>query len=391
MSYTLRGRLESRLAAAGFPFLVACIVAVALHRWWPVELVGAMVAAGLVLDMVYDRYLPYQPGWVGLPLGVLELGATMGLVRLLDVGAPLRPALWFFAGSWLVAQLLAHAGFPLLRLTYAEDGGELGRPGTATLLAAPAALLAVVGTAFATLPPTVVLEAGVHRGPLVLDHSQKLVGEPGAVVQGGIVITADDVTVRDLAVVGGENGVEIEGAENVLLQNISITGATMDGIQARRSSLTIRDCVVRMTGSYTQGIDISFGFDLPPSRVTDCTVIGGQEGIVSHMAHVDFRENYVRETTFRGIVVTEMSMGTVTRNAVEDSIGVGIYCGDYSHCDISRNSLRGIRPDRSSDDRLTHGVGILSHFYAQAQISDNGVVDSPGGVRAATGGTIEHD
>jgi hypothetical protein len=146
-----------------------------------------------------------------------------------------------------------------------------------------------------------------------------------------------------------------------------------------------------MTGSYTQGIDISFGFDLPPSRVTDCTVIGGQEGIVSHMAHVDFRENYVRETTFRGIVVTEMSMGTVTRNAVEDSIGVGIYCGDYSHCDISRNSLRGIRPDRSSDDRLTHGVGILSHFYAQAQISDNGVVDSPGGVRAATGGTIEHD
>lgn len=391
MSYTLRGRLESRLAAAGFPFLVACIVAVALHRWWPVELVGAMVAAGLVLDMVYDRYLPYQPGWVGLPLGVLELGATMGLVRLLDVGAPLRPALWFFAGSWLVAQLLAHAGFPLLRLTYAEDGGELGRPGTATLLAAPAALLAVVGTAFATLPPTVVLEAGVHRGPLVLDHSQKLVGEPGAVVQGGIVITADDVTVRDLAVVGGENGVEIEGAENVLLQNISITGATMDGIHARRSSLTIRDCVVRMTGSYTQGIDISFGFDLPPSRVTDCTVIGGQEGIVSHMAHVDFRENYVRETTFRGIVVTEMSMGTVTRNAVEDSIGVGIYCGDYSHCDISRNSLRGIRPDRSSDDRLTHGVGILSHFYAQAQISDNGVVDSPGGVRAATGGTIEHD
>jgi Right handed beta helix region len=391
MSYTLRGRLESRLAAAGLPFLAACIVAVAVHRWWPVELVGAMVAAGLVLDMVYDRYLPYQPGWAAAPLGLLELGATMGLVFLLDIAAPLRPALWFFAASWLVAQLLAHAGFPLLRLTYAEDGGELGPPGTATLLAAPAALLVVLGTAAATLPPTVVLDAGVHPGPLVLDHSQKLVGEPGAVVRGGIVITADDVTVRDLAVVGGDYGIDVQGAENVLLQDISISGATMDGIHARRSSLTIRHCMIRMTGEYTQGIDISFAFDLAPSRVRDCTVVGGREGIVSHMAHVDFRENYVRETTFRGIVVTEMSMGAVTRNGVEDTIGVAIYCGDYSHCDISRNSVRAIRPDLSSADRLSHGLGILSQFYAQARISDNGIVDSPGGVRASSGGTIERD
>jgi hypothetical protein len=391
MSYTLRGRFESRLAAAGLPFLAACVLAAVVHRWWPLELVGAMVFVGVALDLVYDRYLPYQPGWAALPLGVLELGATVGLVRVLEIDAPLRPALWFFAGSWLVAQLLAHAGFPLLRLTYAEDGGEFGETGTAVLLVAPTAALLLLGTAAATQPPMVVLEAGVHRGPLALDHSQTLVGEPGAVVRGGILITADDVTVRDLSIVGGEYGIEVEGAESVHLQDISVSGASMDGIHARRSSLTIRHCVVRMTGDYTQGIDISFAFDLQPSRVTDCTVIGGQEGIVSHMAHVEFRENYVRETTFRGIAVTEMSMGTVTRNAVEDTIGVGIYCGDYSHCDITRNSVQGIQPDASSDDRLSQGIGILSQFYAQARISENGIVDSPGGVRASSGGTIEHD
>ena len=49
MSYTLRGRIESRLAAAAIPFLVACVVALVLHAWWPVELFGAMLGAALAL------------------------------------------------------------------------------------------------------------------------------------------------------------------------------------------------------------------------------------------------------------------------------------------------------------------------------------------------------
>lgn len=391
MSYTLRGRVESRLAAVILPFVVACIAALVLHAWWPVELVGAMLGAALALDvLVYHRFLPYQPGWAALPLGVLELGATMGLVFLLDIDAPLRPAIWFFVGSWILAQVLAHAVLPLARLTYAEDGGELGLAGRSLSVLAPCSLLVVLGTAAATQPPTVYLEAGSHAGPLVLDHSQTLVGRPGAVVRGGIVITSDDVVVRDLAIEGGEYGIAIDGAENVLLDRVSISGATIDGINARRSSLTVQDCSVRMTGEYTQGIDIGFAFDLPPSRVSDCVVTGGQEGIVSHMAHVDFRDNLVSQTTVRGIVVTEMSMGKVSRNAVEEAVGVGIYCGDYSHCEIRRNSLRGIRPDLESDDRLAHGLAILSHFHAQARVSDNGVIDSPGGVRAS-GATIEHE
>ena len=36
---------------------------------------------------------------------------------------------------------------------------------------------------------TVTLAAGVHQGPLVLDHEQILVGKPGAVVRGGGLLT----------------------------------------------------------------------------------------------------------------------------------------------------------------------------------------------------------
>jgi hypothetical protein len=164
-----------------------------------------MLGAALALDvLVYHRFLPYQPGWAALPLGVLELAATMGLVFLLPIDAPLRPAIWFFVGSWILAQVLAHAVLPLARLTYAEDGGELGLAGRASPPRA-VLLLVVLGTAAATSPHD--LPGREPRRPLVLDHSQTL--GAGAVVRGGShTPTTSSCGPRDR---GREYGVAIEG------------------------------------------------------------------------------------------------------------------------------------------------------------------------------------
>jgi nitrous oxidase accessory protein NosD len=184
-------------------------------------------------------------------------------------------------------------------------------------------------------------------------------------------------------VIGGNDGIEVHDSTNVRLENVTVIDATMDGIQARRSSVTVQGCSIRQRGEHTQGIDISFAADLPPSRVERCTVVGGQEGIVSHMAHISFRRNHVRETTLRAITVAEMSMGSVTRNVVEDAVGVGIFCGDYSHCDIRRNVVRDTRPDPESSDRYAHGNAILAHFYAQATVSQNVLERNPTDMRAS--------
>jgi hypothetical protein len=371
VSFTLRGRLQSRLAASVLPFAFACVLAAALGQWWPLQLAGTMLAVGLVLDAaLYHRLLPYQPGWVALPLGLLELGATMTLVLRLDVEAPLGPALGFFAASWLLGQALVHAGFPLLRLSYGDDGGELGRSGLALGAAAPVAALAVLGVAWIAQPPTVRIH-GTVQGPLVLDHAQTLVGEEGAVVRGGIVIRADDVTVRDVSVFGGEIGIEVRDSEGVVLDGVRIAGTTMDGITARRSSLAVRDCRIEMPAvAGAQGIDISFAGQLPPSSVERCEVSGGSEGIVSHMAMVRISENRVSGTRMRGIAVTEMSMGSVDRNLVEDAAGVGIFCGDYSHCEISENSVSGTTADGSGVSSRA-GYGIVAHYHAVAELDDN--------------------
>jgi Right handed beta helix region len=373
MSYTLRGRLESRLAATLLPLVVAGAVAALLREWWPVELAALMLGVGVALDVaLYHRLLPYQPGWAALPLGLLELAAVMTLALALGVSAPLPWALAFFAGAWLLAQILAHALFPTVRLTYGEDGGELGRMGALAGGGALAVVAFAGGVAWATAPPTVTLEAGVHRGPLVLDRAQTLVGEPGAVVEGGIVVTADGVRVRGVTVHGGEVGILVEEAEDVVVEDVTVVGARMDGIAARGSSLAIRDCVVHgLADEHTQAIDISFAMTLPTSRVEGCDVTGGAEGIAIQMAHVEVHGNVVRDTRLRGISLNEMSMGLVSDNVVRNALGIGILCMDYSMCEIRENRIVGTRADRASQVRSRAGYAIVAHFGASADVKRN--------------------
>ncbi len=372
MAFTLRGRLESRFAVVLAPLCGACVLALVIHRWWPVELALLMLAVGAALDaLVYHRIFSYQAGWLALPFALVELAVVMGLAIALDVDPPLLPAFAFYTGSWLLAQTLVHAGFPLTKLSYGEDGGELGRGGVGAATAVVTLAAAAGGVAWATQPPTYFLATGVHEGPLVLDSEQTLEGAQGAVVQGGIVISADGVTVRDVTIIGGEHGIQVDDASRVLLERVTVTGATLDGINVRRSSVTIRDCIVEMDGEYTQGIDVSFGFDLAPSVIDGCRVSGGQEGIVTHFAHALVRENRVTGTSMRGITLTEMSMATVEENEVEGALGIGIFCGDYSVCQIEDNYVAGTRPDLTSDDGTRRGYGIVAHFGAEARLADN--------------------
>jgi hypothetical protein len=114
-----------------------------------------MLGVGATLDLsAYHPLLRYQPGWLALPLGAVELAVVMGLAVTLDVRAPLEPALIFFSSAWLWAQLLGHAAFPFLRAEYGEDGGELPGAGDAAAAAAVVVLALSGGVAWATRPPS---------------------------------------------------------------------------------------------------------------------------------------------------------------------------------------------------------------------------------------------
>ncbi|HZR96348.1 MAG TPA: right-handed parallel beta-helix repeat-containing protein [Gaiellaceae bacterium] len=388
MSYTLRGRIESRVAALLLPLFACCAASAALRLWWPLELCALMAAVGIALDLqLYHHLFRYQPGWLALPLGLLELGLMVALVRLLGLEAPLVPALLLFAAAWAVAQVLGHAGFPLARLSYATDGGELGRFGIVSVAALAATLASAGGYWWWRLPPVVHLSSGVHRGPLVIDRRMKLVGERGAVVRGGIVVRANGVTIENVTVVGGENGVTVDGVDDVTLDGVSVSGFALDGIHVRRAAVTIENCRVDALGNrWAQGVDISYGGDKRSSHVMGCTIVGGQEGIATHFVNVDLMGNHVSRTTLRGIAMTEMSMGMIEDNQVQDASGIGILCNDHSMCMIDKNTVVGTH--RVPGSEWTGGYGVLVSYGSEAEVGDNALAANPRTLGAIVESTI---
>jgi nitrous oxidase accessory protein NosD len=309
----------------------------------------------------------------------------------LDIAAPLAGALAFYAGAWVLAQVLGHAGYPLLWLSYAERGGELGLAGAAAAALSLAALIAAGGFAWAKLPLTVHLSEGIHQGPIVITRREHLVGEQGAIVRGGIVIRADDVRVRDVAVLGGEYGIEVDDATNVVLDGVRVVGATLDGIHVRRSRVTIRDCTVDSPPGWTQGIDISFSADKGMSVVEGCTVVGGREGILIDSSEALVKGNRVSGTSLRAINMNEMAMGMIEENEVVGALGVGIFCGDQSECMVHRNHVSGTRADRASGDLALMGYGIESHYRSTAELSDNELVGNARRIGTFAGARVIHE
>ena len=249
----------------------------------------------------------------------------------------------------------------------------------------------VQAAVWATDPPLVRI-AGSHQGPLVIERSQRLVGKAGAVVHGGIVVrNTSHVTISGITVIGGENGIEVEHAKDVLLDNVAVLNARSDGIHVRRSQVTIRDCrILSPPAPYTQGIDISYAFDLAPSVVEGCTVQGGAEGIVTHFANAMIHRNRVSATTLRAIDMTEMSMGMIEHNEVSDALGIGIFCGDHSECMIEQNSVTDTRPDLASNDLSRKGYGIVSHYGAVTELGENAFAGTGRGVSAFAEGRLVH-
>jgi nitrous oxidase accessory protein len=130
------------------------------------------------------------------------------------------------------------------------------RAATIVVPSEPGAAVAAVSAA--SPGDTVRLLAGAHRGPLRIDRTVFIHGEPGAVVSGEgdgtvILIAADGVVIEDLAVQGSGNrvvtvdsGIRVGAARRATLRRLVLRDVLYGIVAERTENLRIEGC--RMTG-----------------------------------------------------------------------------------------------------------------------------------------------
>lgn len=231
------------------------------------------------------------------------------------------------------------------------------------------------------------LQPGVH-GPFLIDRRVTVEGTPGATVRSPVVVAADGATVRDLAIVGGENGVSVMDVDGVTLDRVTVRGASMHGVEVSDGSVTVTDCVIELDGEYAQGIEVRNSTGRPRSIVRGCRVSGGREGLLTHVARAEFVDNEVSGTSLRGIAVTEMSEGLVANNDVHDVAGAALYCGDMSHCEIRDNVVRDVTAAPGAG-RSAEGYGVVDWYFSRIRLAGNRFagLEAPHPVRVTLGST----
>lgn len=231
-----------------------------------------------------------------------------------------------------------------------------------------------LSVALSSAEPGAVLELapGRHQGPITIDKPLTLIGADGAILEApddGPVVTIEDatgVTLRDLYVAGGQTGILVRRAEDVRLEGVTVEQSLWHGILVQDSEIHVTQCHISGLRAETpQGIEIINSDGRPASTVKDCTVEGPVfEGIVAHVSHVTFEDNLVIGATERGIVITEMSDGSMERNQVIDSRGSAYFCGDMSNCSVVDNRAEGISAGRGHASARGHGVVVHYHSHA---------------------------
>jgi hypothetical protein len=255
--------------------------------------------------------------------------------------------------------------------------------GSTTTVAVPPGASVQEAVDLAPAGGTVRLESGVHQGPVLIRKTLALTGAPGARLVAPIEdrwvlrAEADGVSVSSLTIEGASTGIFVQDADAVSIHDVAVHDPDLHGIEIVDASARIT--AVRVEGMrhpMAQGIEVRNADHRPETYVGESIVIGGQEGLVSHVARVHFEHNVVQDTTMRAITITEMSRGEATGNRISGAAGIGLFCGDESRCAFSDNWVEEVAPGHGG--RSSAGWGLVVHYYSTASTDGDQLAGAAG-------------
>ncbi|HSF62896.1 MAG TPA: nitrous oxide reductase family maturation protein NosD [Paracoccaceae bacterium] len=261
--------------------------------------------------------------------------------------------------------------FAILILLAAPAGAEVLRVAPGTLAQAIAA---------AGPGDTLMLEPGLHAGPVTIDRALTLDGQGAATLDGGgqgtvVTVTAADVTLRGLIVQGSgdshpdlDSGIKLtRTAARVLVEGNTVTG-NLHGIDVHGA----QDSVVRgntITGRRDDRMNSRgngvYVWNAPGTVVEGNTIRFGRDGIFA---------NASKENTFRGNLMRDLRFAVhymyTHRSEVSGNVSVGNHLGFA----IMYSDRVVVRDNASLNDR-SHGV--MLNFANNSDVTGNLVRGGP--------------
>ena len=227
------------------------------------------------------------------------------------------------------------------------------------------------------------LLAGVHQGPIRVDRSLDLSGEPGTVVDGGgrgtvITVTAPDVALHDLRVTGGgflpqqdDSGVVLT-ADRFLVERVEVDHAYI-GIDVRGAGDgVVRAC--RVTGNSASVFGLrGDGIRLWESeriRVEDNALESVRDLVVWYSTDVLLRGNTVANSRY-GTHLMHADHVIITGNRYDRNV-VGVFAMYASDVGIEDNVVLGSGTEA--------GVGIGLKESDAIDVAGNDLVDNTTGI-----------
>ena len=245
-----------------------------------------------------------------------------------------------------------------------------------------------ISAALENAPDDAIVEVaeGNYRESLVIERPLTLRSKEGVTV---LLSGSDDepviqisdtenVLIEDLTISGGKFGIFVTRSLNITIRNNVISDSRLVGIKVRLGSADIRNNTIRDANApYGRGIHITNTTQWAASHVIGNTVSGNAlSGIVTNMTGMIYIEdNIVTDNQQHGISIDEMSHALVADNIVDRNAETGIYVFDMSMASICGNVVRNTLAAVAGAG-LRFGNGILIDFHSMAEVHNNIVIDN---------------
>lgn len=221
------------------------------------------------------------------------------------------------------------------------------------------------------------LKSGEIKGDVTVGKQLNIIGKNDGTtcfsgVESGMLIVADDTTVRNINIVSGKHGITVSKAKNVTLESIDISGiATKTSvIRIESSSVSIKNLKINniSAGSLYGGRGIvvtGSGSDVEVEN-SEVDNIDATGLIINGVHNVNISNSRFSKCGFAGVWVQNLTEGTgagnlkIVDSGLENNAAVSIEVLGKSALEIERSRIKGVEKREISMEVVGDGIVMKS-------------------------------